>query len=721
MRLVSSAALAAALFSASVAMAQDHPPAALAPAAPPPSAALADADDPFIYMEKADDPRAMDWVKTENTRTLGVLQADPRYQGFHDDALKIVTASDRLVVAGFHGMTDNLDNFWQDKDHTRGVWRRTTLASYQTANPQWDTILDVDALAKSAGANWVYKGANCLAPDERLCLLSLSTGGKDAVEMREFDSESRAFIDGGFHLPDGKQNVTWLDKDTLLVAREWAPGEMTNSGYAFVIKMLKRGQSLDQATEVFRGTKDDVSVDPFVLRDPDGRILAVMARRGVSFFESETYLLGDASGAHAPVKLALPLKSSIVGVLHGQLVMTLEQDWAERGLKTGDLISFDLGAVKHDLTKAKATLILRPGPRESIDGLTMTHNRMVVAVYENVRGGAFVYDFKGGQWTRIKLDLPKNISVGLASASGHDDKLFITVSGYLNPTSVWLADAATGKIAQIKSSPPRFDATGLTVDQYEATSTDGTKVPYFVVHRENIKLDGSNPTLLYAYGGFQASQLPGYSGNVGKLWLEHGGVYVVANIRGGGEFGPAWHNAGLKENRQRVYDDFAAVGKDLIARKITSPRRLGIEGGSNGGLLMGVEMTQHPDLWNAVVIQVPLFDMIRYTQIDAGASWVGEYGDPAIPEQKAYILKYSPYQAIKPGAKYPEPYFETSTADDRVGPGHARKAAAKMQALGYPFYYYENIEGGHAAAANLQETAKRVALEFTYLTRKLMD
>jgi prolyl oligopeptidase len=326
-----------------------------------------------------------------------------------------------------------------------------------------------------------------------------------------------------------------------------------------------------------------------------------------------------------------------------------------------------------------------------------------------------------GAWTRKKLELPKNASIGLGSASDRDDRIFVSVTSYLQPTTLFLADAGTGAVRQIKTTPPRFDATGLTVDQFEATSTDGTKVPYFVVHRADIKLDGTNPTLLYAYGGFQNSLTPGYSGTVGKLWLERGGIYVVANIRGGGEFGPAWHNAGLKENRQKVFDDFSSVAQDLIGRKITSPRRLGIMGGSNGGLLMGVQLTQHPDLYNAVVVQVPLFDMIRYTRIGAGASWVGEYGDPAIPEQRAYIEKYSPYQAIKAGVKYPEPFFETSTKDDRVHPAHARKAAAKMEALGYSFYYYENTDGGHAAAANLKETARRQALEYVYLSKKLMD
>jgi prolyl oligopeptidase len=713
MRLVSIAALAAALVS-------------FAPmsgfAAPAADGVPTVEQDPYGWLEAPDAPNAMDWVKTENARSLGVLQADPRYQQFHDEALKIATATDRIPNPGFRGTEDSIDNFWQDKEHVRGLWRRTTLASYATATPEWRTVLDVDALAKAENANWVYKGAQCLPPEERLCLVSLSTAGKDAVTVREFDSTAGQFVEGGFHLPDGKQNVTWLDKDTILVSREWGPGTMTESGYPFVIKALKRGQSLDQAVELIRGAKTDVSVSPFVLRDQDGRVQAVMANRGVSFFEAETYLLGDGKGlSDKAVKLPFPLKSTVQALHKGQLVMTVEQDWPEHGLKTGDLFAFDLATLKRDPAAAKPTLLLRPTARQSIGGVSTTHGKMVVSMLDNVRGVAEVWDIGDGKWSHQPLDLPKNVSVGLGSSSNVGDKIFVSISGYLEPTTLWLADVSTGALERVKSTPPRFDATGLAVDQYEATSTDGTKVPYFIVHRADMKLDGSNPTLLYAYGGFQVSQTPGYSGAVGKLWLERGGVYVVANIRGGGEFGPAWHNAGLKENRQKVFDDYASVAKDLIARKITSPRRLGIEGGSNGGLLMGVTMTQHPELFNAVVVQVPLFDMIRYTQIAAGASWVGEYGDPAIPEQRAYIAKYSPYQAIKAGVKYPEPLFETSTADDRVGPGHARKAAAKMQGLGYPFYYYENIEGGHAAAANLQETAKRLAVEYTYLSKKLMD
>lgn len=706
---LAAAAFAALLSAPSLTMAQDHAPAA----------STATADDPYAWLESAEDPRALDWVKAHNAKTLAVLQADPRYQTFHDETLKILEATDRIPDPGFHGLGDRIDNFWQDADHVRGLWRRTTLDSYRTATPEWSTVLDVDALAKAENANWVFHGSDCLQPDERLCLVNLSTAGKDAVTIREFDAEKGQFIDGGFHLPDGKQNVSWIDQDTLLVAREWGPGTMTDSGYPFVLKVLKRGQSLDQAQEVLRGTKTDVSVQPFVIRDPDGKIEAIMASRGVSFFESENWLLGDASGLRAPVKLPLPLKSTIRGLVKGQLVFTIEQDW--QGFKQGDLLAFDLAALKRDPAAATPTLILHPGPSEAVEAIQTTRNRLVVAMLDNVKGAADVFDYAGGKWTRSRLDLPKNATIGLGSASDRDDRLFVNVTSYLTPSSLWLADAASGKVEQLKTTPPRFDAKGLTVDQYWATSTDGTRVPYFVVHRQDMKLDGSNPTHLYAYGGFQVSQTPSYSGTVGKLWLERGGVHVVANIRGGGEFGPAWHNAGLKEHRQLVFDDFAAVAKDLIARKITSPRRLGIEGGSNGGLLMGVEMTQHPDLFHAVAIGVPLLDMIGYTHIAAGASWVGEYGDPAIPEQRAYILKYSPYQAIRKGVDYPEPFFFTSTADDRVGPAHARKAAAKMEALGYPFFYYENIEGGHAAAANLQETAKRIALEYVYFSRKLMD
>lgn len=673
-------------------------------------------DDPYLWMEEIEGTRAMDWAKAQNARSLPVLQGDARYADLEAKALAILNAKDRVPGVSFAG-DGSLRNFWQDKDHVRGVWRKTTLESYRTAEPAWETILDIDALAKAENANWVFKGASCLPPDDTRCLVTLSNGGKDAVTVREFDTVTKSFVPSGFALPEGKQNYTWLDKDTLLVGREWAPGELTKSGYAYVLKTLKRGQTLDQAKEIYRGVETDVSVSPFVLRDADGKVVAVMANRGVTFFESETYLIeGD-----KPVKLDLPLKSSIQGYVDGQMVVLMEQDWPAKGFKTGDLISFDLAKLKAAPDKAVATLVLRPTARQSVEQVQTTRTKLVVGMLDNVKGAAKVFTHGPKGWTAQALNLPANSAIGLGSSDEKGERLFVTVTGYLTPTTYWLADAGSLKLEQVKASPARFDASTHVVEQFEATSTDGTKVPYFVVRPKDVKYDGSAPTLLYAYGGFQVPMTPGYSGVMGKLWLERGGVYVVANIRGGGEFGPAWHEAGLKANRQKVYDDFFAVSQDLITRKITSPRRLGVMGGSNGGLLMGVALTQRPELYNAIVVQVPLFDMIRYSQIGAGASWVGEYGDPAIPSERAVIAKYDPYSNLKAGQKYPEVFIETSTKDDRVHPAHARKAAARLMELGYPVLYYENIDGGHAGAANLAETARRQALEYTYLTRKLMD
>ena len=673
-------------------------------------------NDPYKWMEEIEGTRALDWAKAQNAATLPKLQGDKRYDTLQSEALAILNAKDRVPGVSFSG-DGSLHNFWQDADHVRGVWRKTTLESYRTAAPQWETILDIDALSKAEGANWVYKGGGCLQPDETRCLVSLSNGGKDAMTVREFDTTTKTFVKDGFVLPEGKQDIAWIDKDTVLVAREWEPGQVTKSGYAYVIKEWKRGTPLDTAKEVFRGTPDDVSASAYALTDADGKVVATVINRGVSFFESEKYFLTD----KGVVKLPLPLKSSIQGYVAGQLAVSLEQDWPEKGFKTGDLLSFDLTALKADPAKAVATLVLRPTAKQSVEQVTTTRDKLVVGLLDNVTGVAYAYSHGPKGWTHEKLALPANSTLGLGSASQTDDRLFVSVTGYLAPTTYWLADAGSLKLEQVKASPARFDASTHVVEQFEATSTDGTKIPYFVVRPKAVKYDGQAPTLLYAYGGFQASMTPGYSGVMGKLWLERGGTYVVANIRGGGEFGPAWHNAGLKENRQKVYDDFFAVSQDLITRKITSPRRLGIMGGSNGGLLMGVALTQRPELYNAIVVQVPLFDMIRYTQIGAGASWVGEYGDPTIPSERAVIAKYDPYSNLKAGQKYPEVFIETSTKDDRVHPAHARKAAARLEELGYPVLYYENVDGGHAASANLAETARRQALEYVYLSQKLID
>jgi len=526
------------------------------------AAATQTADDPFAWMEEIEGTRALDWARAENARSLPVLQNDPRFAGLHESALAIVNARDRIPTVGFAG-DGSLRNFWQDAEHVRGLWRRTSMDSYRAAEPAWDTILDIDALARAEGQNWVYKGATCLAPADRYCLVQLSNGGKDAVTLREFDTVTKTFVEGGFISPDGKQNVSWLDKDTLLIARDWGPGTMTKSSYPFVLKLWRRGTPIEQASEIYRGTADDVSVSPFVLRDADGAVQAVMAVRSPSFFESEYFLITD----QGPLKLPFPPRSSVQGLVGGQLVFTVEEDWPAQGLRQGDLASFDLQALTGDPARASAVLILRPTASQSIEQVNISRNRLIVGLNENVTGQAWVYTPCGDgagptTWSGVRLDLPTNVTIAVGSASDRDDQVFFTVTGYLTPSTLWLADASSGKLEKIKSLTPRFDASTHVVEQFWATSKDGTRVPYFVVRPKDLTYDGTAPTLLYAYGGFQQSMKPGYSATVGKLWLENGGVYVVANIRGGGEFGPAWHEAGLKANRQRVYDDFFAVSED---------------------------------------------------------------------------------------------------------------------------------------------------------------
>jgi len=685
-------------------------------------AALADdlktPDDPFLWLEPFESPRALAWVNAENARSAAVLEQDPRYGELHQAALKIVDALDRIPTPSFRA--GQVYNLWQDAGHVQGLWRRTSLESYAAPDPDWETVLDLDALSKADGRTWVWKGAQCLKPDERLCLVSLSDGGEDAVEVREFDLASRSFVNDGFRLARSKQDAAWLGPDALAVSRDWGPGTMTASGYPFVVRIVERGRPLEAARELFRGRPEDVQVSPYAVYDPASGRAEVLIARAVSFFETETYAV---EGGRA-LRLPLPLKHTVQGLLGGRLLLTLQQDWTPAAggptFASGALVAADFGALKAG--RAEVSEVYAPGPRESIESVGVTRSRVVVAAYENVRGRALVFTpGADGSWARGRLPFPDNLSVDLVDVDDRSDLAFVQTASFLQPTALSLADAGALTARELKALPPRFDASTHVTEQFEATSTDGTKVPYFVVRPKDLAFDGTAPTLLYAYGGFQVSMTPAYSALNGKLWLERGGVYVLANIRGGGEFGPAWHQAGLKTRRQVVFDDFAAVARDLIARRITSPRRLGIEGGSNGGLLMGVEMEQHPELWNAVVIQVPLLDMLRIDQIGAGASWVGEYGSPQVPEERAFLARISPYHNLRPGVRYPEPLFVTSTKDDRVSPAHARKMAARMQAMGLPFLYYENTQGGHSASANQHEVAHRVALEMTYLTRKLMD
>jgi len=665
--------------------------------------------DPFQWLEDIDSPRSMAWVEGQNARSAKRLEGDPRYAVFHAEARAIFTAQDRLAMPRFRA--GGIDNFWQDATHVHGIWRHTTEASYRAANPQWRTLLDLDALSKAEGKNWIWKGANCLKPAQTLCLVHLSNGGSDAVEDREFDTTTGRFVDGGFRFPNGKQNVNWLDHDTLVVSREWTPGEVTKSGYPYVVKIVKRG---GEPREVFRGEKTDVQDAGQVLEGEHGAD-AVVIDRGLTFYERTFALLGDKGLTPIP----LPRKAELSTYVDGQVVFTLKEAW--KAFAAGDVISFDLADLKRDAAAAKPQLVFHPGPHDAVQRVGSSRDRLVIVLLEDVKGAVDVYDHKAGVWLARRLKLPANANINLVTASDDDNQMVFSAEGFLDPTSLWLADAAAGTTAKIKTLPAQFDASKDVVDQHFATSTDGTKIPYFVVRPKAMKLDGSTPTQMFGYGGFELAEPPLYIPQMGKLWLERGGAYVIANIRGGGEFGPAWHEAALREHRQRAFDDFASVARDLFARKITSPRRLGIYGRSNGGVLMTVSMTQHPELWNAIVIESPLIDMLRYNHLSAGASWVAEYGDPDVPADRAFIAKYSGYQNLKPGVKYPEPYITTNTRDDRVHPGHPRKFAAMMEKMGLPYLYYEQTFGGHANDADPELNARRWARHYVYLAQKLMD
>jgi len=671
------------------------------------------ASDPFAWLEEIHGVRALAWVEKQNARTAQVLETDPRYEIFRRQALAIFTAQDRIPDPGFLG--GEIDNLWQDQVHVKGLWRRTSATSYATAQPRWETLIDLDALSAAEGRNWIWKGAVCLPPADALCLVRLSDGGGDAVEIREFDTRTRAFVPGGFHFDRGKQDVAWLDADTLLVARDWGPGTMSPSGYPIVVERVRRGEAPGRATEVYRGAATDVRVSPRVLRDADGNIADVLIDDSVGFFQTDLLELAPDGATR---RLDLPRKNDLRGWLAGRMVVGINEDWPAEAdhpaFKAGSLIAYDpkTGA---------AGLIVEPTATQTIDQVRLTRDRVLVEMLDDVAGVLDVYAPDGGGWTRRRLALPEGSALSIRAADPASDRAYVDSESFLEPTALWSIDAASGAAVKIKSLPPRFDASRDVVEQRFATSGDGTRIPYFLVRPRAMKRDGSTPVQMFGYGGFQLSETPSYRPELGKLWLERGGAYVLANIRGGGEFGPAWHEAAMRDHRQRAFDDFAAVARDLIARKVTSPRRLGIYGRSNGGILVSVSITQHPELFNAAVIESPLIDMLRYNHLSAGASWMAEYGDPDIPADRAFIAKYSAYTQLRPGVKYPEPYITTNTEDDRVHPGHPRKFAAELEALGDPFLYYENTFGGHANDADPELNARRWARHYVYLARKLMD
>ncbi len=673
------------------------------------AAAAQQAADPYRWLETVESPRALAWVAQQDTATMHVLGRDSLYPGMYRRALAVMSSRDRIAYPQMMG--DALYNYWQDPTHPRGIWRRTSWASYLSGSPQWTTVLDVDSLSKAEGVDWAWKGATCLAPADTDCLVRLSRGGADAVEVREFDTTTGAFVNGGFHLPESKLSVAWLDADHLLVATDFGPGSMTTSGYARIAKLWTRGTPLTAARTLLEGENADVSVRVGAFRT-GGHTWGVVVR-SPHFFERMTWVLqGDSL-----VKVDLPLDADM-DVVGDRLVVYLRSPWNVGGkaLEAGTLVSTSLDgflAGGRDFS-----LVLKPGPRATIEGSRTTEHYLLVSMLDEVRPKLLRYQYDDGAWKADTIPVPDFGSAGVVAASSESDRFFFNFSSFTQPSTLYLADT-DGSVREVKRLPAQFDADNLVAEQHQATSKDGTKIPYFIVHTKGMKHDGTNPTLQYGYGGFEVSLTPSYNPLIGVNWLARGGVYVLANIRGGGEFGPSWHRAAMKEHRQRAYDDFIAVAEDLIQRKITSPEHLGIMGGSNGGLLMGVMLTERPDLWNGVVILNPLLDMKRYSHLLAGASWMAEYGNPDVPADWAYISKYSPQQNIKRGVKYPTPFIYTDTRDDRVHPGHARKFAAKLEADGHKALFFENTEGGHGGGVTPAQRAEQQALVYTYLWSRL--
>ena len=716
-------------------------PSAMPTALDPASVAAAD---PYIWLEEVDGERAMARVREFNADAQAVLDADPRFEEFRREAYAILSATDRIAMP--HMQDGMVYNFWQDDEHPKGIWRRAAPDRYRAGTPAWETVLDLDALARAEGRDWVWKGATCYGPDERLCLIALSDGGGDAVEVREYDTHARAFVEGGFVLPMGKHRYDWLDADTLLVATDFGEVDgqpsLTESGYPYIVRALDRDQTLAEATTVFAGRQGagGYGVNPSVYRGPEGAVEAVIITRPLDTFRSETYALIDGE----PQRLSLPERSTVWGSFGDRLIFTIEEPWSPNRVhtyETGALMGVALnqltpGAAERVVITNAVPLIFQPSDRQSIESVAITRDRIVVSMFDNVVGQLRVFANRGEWgWPETVVAVPDNATVALVDAGRSSNDVFYSVEGFLTPTTLFTADVGSGEMQRradqsrtldigevVASMPARFDAEGAVVEQFQATSTDGTEIPYFVVRPRDLAMDGSAATILYGYGGFQVSKPADYIPEMGALWLENGGVFVIANIRGGGEFGPAWHQAALRENRQRAFDDYYAVAEDLIRRGITSPDHLGIYGRSNGGVLTSVAVTQRPDLFDAAVIESPLIDMLRYHELPAGASWIGEYGDPRVPGDAAFIARYSGYQNVRPGVEdFPRVYITTNPPHDRVHPGHARKFAARLEEYGYDPIYFEDTAGGHSYDADPAANARRWARHYVYFAQQLMD
>src|SRR5215469_15613481 len=675
-------------------------------------------NDPYLWLSDIHGAKALSWVGEQNAKSNAALTQNPLYTPIREEILKSLDTKDRIPLGELdHG---DVYNFWQDKEHVRGLWRRASVADYRNADPKWDVLLDVDKYDQDTHKNWVFHGARC-APGMKRCLVNLSPGGGDASEIFEYDPATKSFPSDGFHLALAKSNAQYIDADTILFATDFGPGTLTKSSYPRIVKLWHRGTPLSDAKQIYEAGEGDISAEPRVFRGPYGSVALV--RHGLTFFTAEHFVvLPDGS----TMKLPLPVGAELRGVTNGELVFTLRNDWTDRGrtFKQGALLAFNVLDFAKTKKPPAIEVLYTPGAHATVETVSAGRDAVYASVFENITGS--IHAFKpgaNGQWSDSKLALPTGGTTTTVSADDWGPEAYFTYESFLVPPTLYESTGDGSAPAAIKSQKPLFDASPYVAEQFWATSKDGTKIPYFLIHAKDAK--GPRPTILYSYGGFELSLFPWYWNDghrpldAGQVWLSRGGAVAVANIRGGGEFGPAWHQATLKYHHQRAFDDFAAVAKDLIAKGAAAPSTLGIVGASNGGLLVSATMTEHPELFAAVVCQRPLIDMLRYTQFGAGASWVDEYGDPADPKMRAYIETYSAYQNVKPKVKMPSVLFITETSDDRVTPVFARMMAAKMEDQGHDVLFNEAPEGGHGPGSTNAEQADMWALSYTYFAEKL--
>lgn len=668
-------------------------------------------EDPYLWLEDVTGEKAIAWAKERNAESSAFLESRPEFKPLHERLLAVYNSRERIPFIDKRGGW--YYNFWQDAANPRGVYRRTTLEEYRKAEPKWETVLDLGKLSEAENEKWVLKGVNCLYPAYERCLLALSRAGADATVVREFDIPTKSFVKGGFETTESKQTVAWRNADTVYVARDFGPGTMTRSGYARVLKEWKRGTPLVEAKVVYEAQETDVGVWPTVVHEK-GRTYERF-QRTIDTRSGDKYLrVGDKW-----VQLEVQ-RDADVDTFQGWLALKLRSDWkvGEKAFKAGSLLAINLD--KFLAGARDFSVVFEPKPRTALQAYAEVKGAILLDVLDNVNNRIVEARPAANGWQYREVKVPNAAAIGVKAVDSEEsDQYWLTVTSFLEPTTLYLAKAGSDSHEKLRALPTFFDARGLRVVQHMATSKDGTKVPYFLVMRADAKLDGTTPTILYGYGGFEQSMLPSYSGTIGSAWLEKGGAWALANLRGGGEFGPEWHQAARREGRQKTHDDFIAVAEDLIARKVSSPRHLGIMGGSQGGLLVGAVFTQRPELFRAVVCQVPLLDMKRYSKLLAGASWMGEYGDPDVAADWAFISKYSPYQNVSKDKKYPRVFFYTSTRDDRVHPGHARKMVARMKEQGHDVLYYEYMEGGHAAGTNPTQQAYTWALTYEFFLTEL--